>query len=79
MPHDMAHSPLVSETDGRIQFPRLVRQQSPRLESVAVTYGGLLQNFEFGHTVRAFNNPGLVLEYLTVPPQCLGRVDTRLP
>ncbi len=47
----MAHSLLVSETDGRVQFPRLVRRQSTRL---AMTYHGLLQDLGCRYTVRAF-------------------------
>jgi hypothetical protein len=53
MPHDMTHSLPVSETYGRVRFPRVVRQQSTRLDFVAVTYG-LLQKFEYRYTVRAF-------------------------
>lgn len=53
MPHDMAHSHIVSETYGRVRFPWLVRQQSTRLYFVAVTYG-LLQKLKYGYTVRAF-------------------------
>lgn len=47
-----AHSLPVSETYGRVRFPRLVRQQFTRLDFVAVTYG-LLQKLEYRYTVRA--------------------------
>jgi hypothetical protein len=41
MPYDMSHPLLVPETYGRVQFPRLVRQQSTRLEFLIATYDGL--------------------------------------
>jgi hypothetical protein len=51
-----------------------VRQQSARPGFTTVTY--LSQKLECGYTVLVFSTLGLVLEYLTVPPQCTGRVDT---
>ena len=76
MLHDMAHSLPVPEADGRVRFPRLVRQQSTRLYFVAASYG-LLQNLKYRYTVRAFT-PSCPW-CLIVPLQCIGRVDTRLP
>jgi hypothetical protein len=43
MPYDMSHFLLVLETYGRVQFPRLVRQQSTRLKFLIATYDGLLE------------------------------------
>jgi hypothetical protein len=75
----MSHPLLVPETYGRVQFPRLVRQQSTRLEFVIAAYDGLLKELRVQIYSTGFYHLGLVLDYLIVPPQCTGRMDTRLP
>src|ERR1700733_11005154 len=79
MPYDMSHPLLVPETYGRVQFPRLVRQQFTRLEFVIATYDGLLKEPRAQIYSTSFRSLGLDLDYLIVLPQCTGRVDTRLP
>jgi len=79
MPYDMSHPLLVPETYGRVQFPRLVRQQSTRLEFVIATYDGLLKGTRVQIYSTNFYPQSLDLDYLIVLPQCTGRVDTRLP
>jgi hypothetical protein len=78
MPYDMSHPLLVPETYGRVQFPRLVRQQSTRLEFVIATYDGLLKEPRVQIYSTIFYPLGLDLDYLIVLAQCTGRVDTRL-
>jgi hypothetical protein len=78
MPYDMSHPLLVPETYGRVQFPRLVRQQSTRLEFVIATYDGLLKEPRVQIYSTIFYPLGFDLDYLIVLAQCTGRVDTRL-
>jgi hypothetical protein len=75
----MSHPLLVPETYGRVQFPRLVRQQSTRLEFVIVTYDGLLKEPRVQIYSTSSYLLGLDLDHLIVLPQCTGRLDTRIP
>jgi hypothetical protein len=81
MPYDMSHPLLVPETYGRVQFPRLVRQQSTRLEFVIATYDGLFKEPRVQIYSTSFYHLGLDrgVDDLIVLPQYTGRVDTRLP
>jgi hypothetical protein len=79
MPFDMSHPLLVSETYGRVQFSRLVRQQSTRIEFVIATNDGLLKEPRVQIYSTSLYPLGLDLDNLIVLPQCTGRVDTRLP
>ena len=76
IPYDMSHPLLVPETYGRVQFPRLVRQQSTRLEFVFATDDGLLKEPRVQIYSTSVYPLGLDLGYLIVLPQCTGRVDT---
>jgi hypothetical protein len=56
-----------------------VRQQSTRLELVIATYDGLIKETRVQIYSTSFYHLDLDLDYLIVLPQCIGRVDTRLP
>jgi len=72
MPYDMSHPLLVPETDGRVQFSRLVRQQSTRLEFVIATNDGLLKEPRVQIYSTSLNHHGIVLNYLIVLPSALA-------
>lgn len=76
MLHDMAHSLPVPETYGRVRFPRLVRQQS----TCPYSWLSLMVYFRNSSTdIQCELLPIWSWPCLIVPPQCTGRVDTRLP
>jgi hypothetical protein len=66
MPYDMSHLLLVPETYGRVQFPRLVRQQSTRLEFLIATYDGLLKETRVQIYSTSLYPLGLDLDHLIV-------------